>query len=117
MRYDDRSTGGGEHTDDADETGHRTGVGVEARCYPEQSLDGFYVGAGVFPPTSWDCQDGGYEESGDETAFAVDGSAGYIWMLGDKFSLRPTAIGGSYHTDFPESGAFAGLGVRFGLGS
>jgi hypothetical protein len=117
MRYDYSWEGEGDFTDNAEEDGDGVGIGAEIRFYPQNVLDGFYVGAGaaVFPASDWEYRDGSTVETGDDTSFTAYGSAGYMFNLGERFFIGPTAIVGSYVSDSPESGFYGGVGLRFGI--
>lgn len=117
VHYNYSWEGEGDFTDEATEKGDGTGAGVELRFYPKQALDGIYVGLGAaaFPVNDWEYRDGSYREAGDSTTFTVYASGGYMIRLGEHFSLGPTALVGSFLSDSPETGVFAGIGLRFGI--
>jgi len=105
---------------DTEEDGDGRGLGGEFRFYPQEALKGFYVGAGAgfFFDASYETRNslGFVTETGDSSTFAPYGAVGYTFRFGKTFALTPTFIIGTYVSDSPESGPFAGLGLRATFG-
>jgi hypothetical protein len=106
--------------EDESEDGDGTGIGAELRFYPREDRSGFYIGGGLgwFLNNSWEYTDANSpinNESGDSAAFTVYAGTGYMFRIGQRFVIGPTAILGSYISDSPESGPYAGIGIRFGV--
>jgi hypothetical protein len=102
-----------------EEEGSGTGFAFEYRYYPKQVMDGFYIGAGLglFPVADWEFRENGVvTETGDSLSSTVYGSMGYAIRAGEHFTITPTFAAGSYISDSPESGPYAGLGIRFSFG-
>lgn len=102
------------------EDGEGTGIGAELRFYPREDRSGFYIGGGLgwFFDNSWEYTDVNFpsnNESGDKAAFTAYAGTGYMFRIGQRFVIGPTAALGSYISDSPESGPYAAIGIRFGV--
>lgn len=109
----------------AEEDGDGIGIGAEARWFPRRSLDGFYIGAGVgvYPFTDWEFTETNTRtgqvvdfEDGDDVAIESHGTLGWMFRIGRHVALTPVFTFGTYITDSPESGPYAGLGLRVSVG-
>ena len=111
---------GYEWDDDTDkEEGSGTGIGAEARWYPTQAMNGYWLGAGlgVYPSASWDYYENGRKtDSDDEVVAEFHASTGWTFRFGKAIGLTPFFTVGSYASSSPESGPYAGIGLMLNIG-
>ena len=110
-----------------EEDGDGIGIGAEIRWYlTKEAFAGFWLagGLGLFDG-DWVFQedvtgDGNFDsfarEEGDDLAVEAHFGLGYTFRFGRRFALAPTFIIGNYESDSPETGVYAGLGLRFSFG-
>ncbi|MCI0342040.1 MAG: hypothetical protein L0216_13000, partial [Planctomycetales bacterium] len=111
-----------------EEEGEGYGLGAELRWYTSgRAFGGFYLGAGVsaFPFARWtsrqdDDLSGVYEEDeirrGRDAVYDVHAALGFTWRPHKGFALSPNVIFGNFFSRSPDSGLYAGVGLRGSLG-